>query len=40
MGGIFSVQRGMRKVFSYLIHFINPGVGGKVILKWVYGNSM
>jgi len=40
MGGIFSVQRGMRKVFNYLVHFINPGVDGKIISKWVYGNSM
>jgi hypothetical protein len=36
MGGIFSVQRGMRKVFNYLVHFINPGVDGKIILKWFF----
>jgi hypothetical protein len=35
MGGIFNVKRGIRKVFNYLVHFINPGVDGKIILKWV-----
>jgi hypothetical protein len=40
MGRIFSVQRGMRKIFNYLVHFINPGLDGTIILKWVYGNSM
>jgi hypothetical protein len=29
------VQRGMRKVFNYLVRFTNPSVDGKIILKWV-----
>jgi hypothetical protein len=34
MGGIFSMQIGMRKVFNYLAHFINLWVEGKIILEW------
>jgi len=30
----------MRKLFNYLVNFINPGVDGKIILKWVYGISV
>jgi hypothetical protein len=36
MGAMYSTQGDMKKVFDYLVHFVNLGVDGRIILRWIF----